>query len=242
MTYLFNTFIFHPFYNGLILLIDFLPFFDAGVVIIIFTIIVKIILLPLSIKASKSQIELKGAEKDLKVIKEKYKNNQEELARQTVDYYRQKKINPFAGILVLIIQLPIVIGLYQVFLKSGLPSINTDILYNFISIPESVNMIFLNLVNISQKSLILAIIAGVTTYLQFSLASKNTQQSSEGEMQGDIVKAMTVQMKYIFPILVIFISYNISGALSIYWITSNIFSIFQEIYIKKKYHQTPVVV
>jgi membrane protein insertase Oxa1/YidC/SpoIIIJ len=61
-------------------------------------------------------------------------------------------------------------------------------------------------------------------------------------MQQDIAKAMAVQMKYFFPIVVTFISYSISGALSLYWITSNVFSIVQEMYIKKKYHQAPPVV
>ena len=72
MTYLFNLLIFQPFYNVFVLLIGWLPFLDAGVIVIIFTIIVKIILLPLSVKASKATIQMKTAEKDLAVIKEKY--------------------------------------------------------------------------------------------------------------------------------------------------------------------------
>ena len=238
---LFNTLIFQPFYNGLVFLIGAFPFFDVGVIVIVFTIIVKVILLPLSIKASKSQLQMKSIEKDLNAIKEKYKNDKEEQAKQTMEYYKVNNINPFAGIFILLIQLPIILGLYRVFLKSGLPTINTSLLYKFVSAPAHVNMIFLNLTDIAQKSLILALIAGVTTYFQISL-SMASQQSTATGTQNDIARAMTTQMKYIFPVLVVFISYSISGALALYWITSNVFSIVQEMWIKKKYHRTPIVI
>lgn len=242
---IFNTVIFQPLYNGLIFLINTLPFVDAGIVVIIFTVIIKVFLLPLSIKASKSQIEMKGVEKDLQILKEKHKDNKELLAQKTIEYYKEKGINPFVGIIILIIQLPIVIGLYQVFIKSGLPEINTTMLYSFVAIPDYVNMMFFNLINIAQKSITLAVIAGITTYFQISLASGSTKDSMNNNQKGlqnDIAKAMSVQMKYIFPIIVTFISYSISGALALYWITSNLFSIGQEIYIKNKYHKTPPVV
>ena len=216
-----------------------LPFFDAGMIIIIFTIIIKFILLPLSIKASKAQIEMKKTEKDLQLIKEKYKDNKEEQSKKTMEYYKENGINPFAGFLILIIQLPILIGLYRIFLKSGLPTINKTMLYPFISAPVAVNMVFLNILNISEKSLFLAIIAGITTYFQISLA--NGTQSSSGT-QGDMAKAMAMQMKYFFPILMTFIAYTISSAIALYLITSNVFAICQEIYIKKKYHKSTIVV
>lgn len=242
MSSFFHLIISQPLYNGLVLLMDLLPFFDAGVIIIIFTIVIKIIILPLSIKASKSQIEMKNAEKDLALIKETYKDNKEEQAKKQFEYYKEKGINPFAGILILIIQLPILIGLYRVFLKSGLPVINTTILYSFVSTPENINMVFLHLINISEKSLILAIIAGLTTYYQISLASMPTTKTEEKASQSDLQKAMAMQMKYFFPVLMTIIAYTISSAVALYLITSNIFAIVQEIYIRRKYHKHTLVV
>lgn len=241
MSNFFHLIISTPLYNGLILLMDLLPFFDAGVIIVIFTIIIKIIILPLSIKASRSQLEMKTAEKDLALIKEKYKDNKEEQSKKQFEYYKEKGINPFAGIFILIIQLPILIGLYRVFLKSGLPVINTALLYSFVSAPTDVNMMFIHLVNISQKSLVLAVIAGITTYLQISLASAPTT-TNEAATQSDLQKAMAMQMKYFFPILMTFIAYTISSAVALYLITSNIFAIVQEMYIRKKYHRHTLVV
>lgn len=239
MLELFHTLISEPLYNGFIFLISSLPFFDAGIIIVIFTIIVKLVLLPLSIKASRAQIEMKNTEKDLQIIKEKYKDNREEQSRKTLEYYKEKGINPFASIFILLIQLPILIGLYHVFIKSGLPQINTSLLYSFVGSPVSVDMVFLSLINISEKSFVLALLAGITTYFQIKLSAAQTVGDAP---QSDLAKAMAVQMKYFFPILMTFIAYTISSAIALYLITSNIFAIGQEIYIKRKYHKAVTVV
>ena len=235
MSKLFNNFFYEPLYNAFIYLFD-LTALDAGLVIVLFTIIIKFVLFPLSIKATKSQMEMKSIEKDLKEIKEKYKDNKEEQTRKTVELYREKNINPFAGIFVLLLQLPIVIALYQVFLKSGLPSIKTDILYKFVSVPSVIDMNFLNIINVSEKSIFLGFIAAVSTYFQIKYSTlenpsdkNNTKQTNE----PDFAKMMQVQMKYGFPVIVFFISWSISSAISIYWITSNLFTIIQEMYIRK---------
>jgi len=237
---MYNAIIFQPFYNGFIFLMNLFPFFDAGVIIIIFTIIIKIIILPLSIKASKAQIEMKSTEKDLQTIKENYKNDKAEQSKKIMEYYKERGINPFASIFILLIQLPILIGLYQVFIKSGLPKINTALLYSFIGSPVAIDMMFFGVLNISEKSIILAILAGITTYFQISHSTGS--QTQTGGTQGDIAKAMAMQMKYFFPILMAFIAYTISSAIAIYFITSNVFAIGQEIYIKKKYHKDVTVV
>ncbi|MFZ2522875.1 MAG: membrane protein insertase YidC [Minisyncoccia bacterium] len=241
MTNLFHTLISTPFYNGLIFLMESLPFFDAGIIIIIFTIIIKLILLPLSIKSSKAQLQMKSSEKDLKVIKEKYKDKTEQ-SQKIMEYYKEHNINPFSGIFILIIQIPILIGLYGVFLKSGLPNINTAILYPFIGIPESINMTFLHFVNISEKSYLLAYIAGATAYLQFAAMNGDKAPQSDGSTQSEMMRAMNINMKFFFPVLIAFIAYTVSSAVALYLITSNIFAIFQEYYIKKKYHKSIVVI
>jgi YidC/Oxa1 family membrane protein insertase len=224
----FSTIISEPLYNGLVYLMSLLPFLDAGVIIIIFTIIIKLILLPLSIKASRAQLQMKSTEKDLLLLKEQHKDNKEEYARKQLEYYREKGINPFSSLLILLIQLPILIGLYLVFLKSGLPVINTEMLYSFVSPPASVNMFFLGLLDISTKSLFLALI--------------NPAPKPGDAPQSDMAKAMSTQMKYVFPVLMTFIGYTVSSGIALYLITSNVFAIVQEIYIRKKYHKSTIVV
>ncbi len=232
----FNTVFYQPLYNGLIYLMGILPFFDAGVIVILFTIIVKLIMFPLSIKATKAQIEMKEIEKDLQKIKEQYPDKQIQ-TQKTIELYKEKNINPFAGFFVLLLQLPIIIALYQIFLKSGLPTINIELLYSFVSAPLSIKMSFLGLIDIAGKSVVLALFAGVSTYFQISYATpitnKDESVKSKPSMQDDVMKMMQTQMKYVFPVLVTFISWSVSAAVSIYWITSNVFTIGQELYIRK---------
>ena len=245
MVSLFHILISNPLYNGLILLIDYLPWLDIGVIVIIFTVLVKLLLLPLSVKATKAQIKLKAAEKDLQVIKEKYTDKSEQSVK-TLEYYKEHGIKPFSSVLILIIQFPILIGLYRIFLKSGLPSINTDILYHFVNVPPPINMMFLSLIDIAGKSFTLALLAGVTSYFQISLSTNVPGpqiKTPPGMPQGtDISKIMAMQMKYFFPLLMVFIAYSVSSAIALYLITSNVFAIIQEVYIRKKYHKGTIVV
>lgn len=233
----FHAVFYAPLYNGLIFLMDLLPSFDAGIVVILFTIIVKFILFPLSIKATRAQIEMKSIEKDLNDIKEKYKDNKELQAQKTIELYKERDINPFAGFFVLLIQLPIIISLYRIFLKSGLPQVNTAILYSFVTAPALVNMSFLGLINISEKNIILALLAGVSTYIQLAYATAPKSKDEQKTNTPDFATTLQSQMKYTFPIIVTFISWSVSGAVSLYWITSNIFTTLQELYMRKHIHK-----
>lgn len=232
----FKAVFYQPLYNGLIYLMDVLPFFDAGVIVVLFTIIVKLIMFPLSIKATRAQIEMKEIEKDLKLIKTQYPDKQIQ-TQKTIELYKEKNINPFAGFFVLLLQLPIIIALYQIFLKSGLPVINMELLYSFVKAPLSIDMSFLGLIDIAGKSMVLALLAGISTYFQIAYATppedKNKNPNDKPTMQEDMMKMMQKQMKYGFPVLVTFISWSVSAAVSIYWITSNLFTIAQELYIRK---------
>ena len=132
-----------------------------------------------------------------------------------------------------LIQIPIIFALYYVFFKG----INFDggLLYSFIHVPEHINMIFLGILDISKKSLVLAILAGVSQYLQAHFMPKPAVSTGDGSsFQESFTKSMSMQMKYIFPFLVAFIAYSISGAVALYWITSNIFAVGQQIYVNKK--------
>ena len=150
----FKTIIYTPLYNILILLLS-VSWIDAGIATVILTVLVKVVLYPLSKKATVTQARMKEKEGELKAIKEKYKDKQEQ-AVKTMEFYKVNNINPFSSILTVIIQIPIIFSLYYIFFQSGLPKINTNILYSFVKVPESVSMIFLGLVDVSQKSIVLA--------------------------------------------------------------------------------------
>ncbi|MFH1472851.1 MAG: YidC/Oxa1 family membrane protein insertase [bacterium] len=237
MSTIYHLVFFNPLYNTLVLLFWVLPWADAGLAVVALTIIVRIIIFPLSKKAILTQVQMASIAPDLKAIKEKYKN-QEEQARKTLALYKERGVNPFSGLLVIIVQLPVIIALYQIFLHAGFPNVDTTILYAFVKVPEYINTTFLGLIDITGKSAILALLAALTTFIQLKI-SMSGQTKPKGNSFGDnLTRSMQTQMKYFFPVLVFFISYKISGVIALYWLTTNIFSIGQELYVRKKIRPT----
>jgi YidC/Oxa1 family membrane protein insertase len=231
ISYLYNNFVFNPLYNGLIYLIDVIPGIDAGIAVIIFTIIVRLILFPISKKAVVTQVKMKEIEPELNRIKREIPDRQQQ-AMAVMDLYKKKGVNPFSSFLFLFIQLPIIFALYKIFMSSGLPEVKESLLYSFVSVP-SIDMNFLGIVDIGSKSIILAIIAAVAQYLQlhFSLSASKPVKSDDPAM--DMAQNMMKNMKYIFPIMVFFISYKIAAVVALYWTISSLFTLGQEIVVRK---------
>lgn len=230
---MYHEYIFRPLYNGLIFLFDTLPWIDAGVAVILFTCIVKLALFPLSRKAIITQARMKEIQPEMDALQKKFKDDKQALSLATFDLYKKKQVNPFSSILLIFIQLPILLALYSIFVRSGLPVVNTELLYSFIQAPI-INMHFLGLFDIAGKSLILSIIAAAAQYYQIKYAVGKTPEKKENAtFQEDFARSMSVQMKYIFPIMVLVISYTTSGVIALYWTVSSLFTLAQEIYVKK---------
>ncbi len=235
----FHDTLYQPLYNALVFLIDVLPGADVGLAVLVLTIVVKLILLPLSEKATATQLAVKRYEKDIEDIKLKFKNDKEGQAQAILKFYREHNINPFSGFLVLFIQLPIVISLYYVFYKGGLPIINTDLLYSFVEAPKVVDMHFLGIWDMASKSILLAFIVGITQFWQMKLSfpplPPRDKNQKEVSMKEELSRSMNLQMRYVMPVITGVIAYSISGAVALYWTTSNIFAIAQELYLRRKF-------
>jgi len=234
-----NTIFYNPLYNGFIFLADIIPSADLGIVIILFTIVIKLALFPFSIKAVKTQQAVKEVEPELKALKEKYKDDKQMQATKTMELYKEKKIKPFSGFLLILIQMPIIFAMYFIFLRGGLPEVNLEILYSFVPAPETLNTMFLGFVDVTSKSVVLALFTGITqfahTRLSMAKMGSSDKKFGEGSMKDDFAKTMKLQMKYVLPVFVTFIAYTLSSAIALYWTTSNIFHILQELYVSKKY-------
>lgn len=244
MYHFFTVVFLQPLYNGLIFLMSLVPNADAGVTIIIFTVIVRIVLYPLSRKSIETQFKMKQVEPEAARIKSAVKDKTEQ-ATKIMELYRRNGLNPLSGFFLLLLQIPIIIALYQVFLRSGLPVLNTDLLYSFTPTPAAVNMHFLGILDISQKSYILAFLAAASQFFQMKLALPPAKPAARGSSPTDaFARSMNVQMRYLFPIMAFFIVYNLSGTIGLYWTTNNIFAILQEWYVRRKLGvgQQPVVV
>jgi len=148
--------------------------------------------------------------------------------------YQKYKINPLSGCLPILIQLPILVALYRVFF-TGLDPQKLNGLYGFIEQPSSLNPIFLGLVDLSQRSIVLAILAGIFMFIQSKmLMPQKALQSTQGtKIAGlDISSLMSHQMVYFMPLITIFIAWNLPAALPLYWIVITLFGIVQQHFTK----------
>lgn len=227
-----NVILYKPLLNALAFFVSIVPGGDIGIAVIILTIVVKTLLFPLSQKSIEGQMKMNLLAPELKKIKEGGLSKEEQ-AKQTFELYKKHKANPFSGCLLILIQIPIIFALYYVFLN-GI-NLENGLLYSFIQVPDKINTTFLGLVDMAEKSLVLALLAGVSQYFQAALIPKQeTKSSSTPSFQENLSKSMQTQMKYVFPFIVAFIAYSVSGAVALYWITSNIFAIGQQIYANNK--------
>ncbi|MDO4691192.1 MAG: YidC/Oxa1 family membrane protein insertase [Fusobacterium sp.] len=179
---------------------------NFGLSIIIVTIIIKILLLPLTIKQDKSMKAMKKLQPQLDEIKKKYANDKQMLNIKTMELYKENKVNPAGGCLPILIQLPILFALFGV-LRSGI-------------VPTDSTFLWMRLVE-PDPFYILPLLNGGISFLQQKLmgTSDNPQMKN---------------MMYMFPIMMIFISYKMPAGLQIYWLTSSLTAVVQQYFIMKK--------
>lgn len=189
---------------------------NFGLAIIGITVLVKLVTLPLTLKQDKSMRAMKNLQPEIDAIKSKHKDDPKMVNQKTMELYQEKKINPAAGCLPLIIQMPILFALFGV--------LRVDAAGNFVYLPEiSGNVTFLWMtMNVPDQFYILPVLNGIFSFLQQKLtgsADTNPQMKN---------------MMYMFPIMMIFISYKMPAGLQVYWVVSSLAGIAQQYWIIKK--------
>lgn len=238
-SYIWHTIFFDPIYNTLIFFIDTVRGGDMGLAIIATVIVVKTILLPLSIKAAKTQKIMREIEPKLRELKETHKEDKQAQAQAMLALYREYNLNPFASIFLIFLQIPIVFALYFSVYSGGgvaLPEVNTDLLYSFVAVPTAVSTMFLGFVDVTGRSIVLALGAGVTQYIFTNMTLPKLaprEADAAPNFKDDFTRNMHVQMKYVMPVLIVFIAYTISAAIALYFFVSNLIAIAQEFYVRK---------
>lgn len=236
---MFQTIFVEPLHNILVLLVDIVPGGDVGIAIILLTILVKLVLAPLHAKAIRGQFEIKQLQPKIDAIKKQFPDKQEQAAK-TFELYKKHKISPLAGCLPILIQLPIILALYRLFLVNF--SADAHPLYSFVASPDVFSTNFLGILELTKRSLGLSIFAGLTQFIQakFSAARMTPPPGSDNSMQANMSRMMGKQMQYILPIFIAFVSYQISAAIALYWSVNNIFTTIQEIIIHRKLEKHPI--
>lgn len=231
---LFNTILYQPLFNALILLYVYLPGHDFGLAVIILTLIIKAVLLPSSVAAIKSQLSLAKMQPKIQAIQEKYKSDKAKQSQAMMEIYKTEKVNPFSGCLPLLLQLPILIALYQVFLKGFSSEILRQTLYGFVPDPGMIVPTFLGVLNLAEPNIYLAILAGVLQYVQIKLSTK--QQARQKAAKGPLANVQN-QMLYFFPVLAVIIIWKLGAIVGLYWVATTIFAIAEQVFVYRKYQQ-----
>lgn len=233
MVYLFQEIFYRPILNFLVFLYNIIPGHDLGVAIILLTIVIKLILHPLSLKSLKSQKELQEVQPKIDTLKEQYKDDKEGLAKATMALYKEHKINPFSSCLPLLIQLPFLFAVYQVF-RDGLAN-RLSLVYSFVYKPEMINAFSFGFLDLSKPNIILAVLAGAAQFWQAkTMMAKQPKKAETNSKQPDMAAMMSKQMLYLMPALTIFIGVSLPGGLTLYWFVLTLLTALQQWFMFRK--------
>jgi YidC/Oxa1 family membrane protein insertase len=172
-----------------------------GLGILVATIIIRLLVLPLMVKQIKSSKKMQELQPELQKIREKYKNDPQKAQQETLVLFQKNNVNPLAGCLPLLVQMPILIAFYHAIIRT--PEIKTHT-FLWMSLGEK------------DPYYILPVIAAVTTYLQSKMMGTAMQNNPQMQM-----------MQVMMPLMILAIAVTLPSALSLYWVYGNLFTIVQ---------------
>jgi len=186
---------------------------NPGLSIILLTLLVQVLIFPLTKKQLESTQKMSRLNPEIKKIQEKYKKNPEKQNKAMQELFQKHNYNPFSGCLPMIIQLPIIIGIFELLKDAELVN----------SIMPQVNFLIWNLVETDSTYILPVIAAGLTFLQQWLTMAKQPQQNQQMKM-----------MMYIFPALILFFSLSFPSGLVIYWIMNSLAMITSNYIINRK--------
>jgi len=218
-----KTILYKPLFNALIFLVFLMPGHSVGLAIIILTIIIRLILLPSSMSATRQQKRMRDLQPEIQALQAKYKDDKQKQSQELMAFYKKNKVNPLGSCLPLLVQLPILLILYYVFIN-GLSTARFDLLYSFTPRPDSLNTFFLGLDLAKPDRFILPVIAGILQFFQSRQLMPPTKSQPGQEMQAMLSK----QMLYLMPVFTVLIAGRLPAALPLYWAITTLFAIVQQ--------------
>ncbi len=246
-----NTLLFEPLLNALIAFYHL--FGNLGAAIISLTISVRLLLLPLTLPSLKTAQKMKDIAPKLEKLKEKYKDDKEALAKAQMDLYKEEGIKPLAGFIPQIVQIVILIALYQAFRQvlgdnGGVEKIN-EFLYPFLQLPKttelSLNFLYLrlsepDLINLFGRKIPGFFVIGaalgqfLSARVMMPAAEKEKEVAKETEdKKDDFSSMMRTQSMYLFPLMTLFIGTRFPSGLVLYWFFFSLSNLAQQFIIQK---------
>ncbi len=231
---------YQPIYNILIFLINATPGRDLGLGIILLTLLIRTILLIPNQKALEAQRKMQDVQPKLDRIREKYKDNQEMIGKETLAVMAEHKVNPMGSCLPLLIQFPVLIALFYV-VQNGLNPDNAYLLYsplqNFDYSKIAVN--FLGILDLTKvNTFVLPIFVGGLQFLQMKLALARNNKKKDAQNQEkpkkNEMEAANGMMLYFMPALIAIFTASAPAGVGIYWSVSTLYGIGQQMVVNAK--------
>lgn len=229
MTYFYHIIFKYPILNLLIYFYQTIAFHDLGLAIIFVTIFIRLLLYPFFHTGAKQQMLMQRIQPHVQRIQQEHKDDREKQAQALMELYKEHGVNPFSSILLLIIQLPILLSLYRIILYT-IPANAFTGLYSFVAAPHTINSMFLGFINLQGKNIWLVLIAAAAQFMQARLA---IWRDPNNKAPLSAAQKMASQMAFIAPVITIVIFYNFPAAVALYWITSSVFSVLQQIVVNR---------
>jgi len=194
---------------------------NYGLAIILFTLLIKVILFPLTRKQYISMAKMQEIQPELKKIQKKYKNDPQRSQKEMMNVYQKHGVNPFAGCLPILVQLPILLALFR----------TLQTFFDPVKHPEFVNIdkaSFLWVGNLGNPDpIILPVLVAVSTFVQQKISMQASGMGGSGEQTQKI-------LLYFMPIFIGYISRSFPAGLALYWVVYSLFGIVEQYLIKKQ--------
>ncbi|MCC5942817.1 MAG: membrane protein insertase YidC [Balneolaceae bacterium] len=201
---------------------------NYGVLIILFGVIIKLILFPLTQKSFKSMAAMKELQPQMKEIQEKYKDDPQKQQKETIALYKRAKVNPLGGCLPMLLQFPILITLFFFFQNSMLIRQQSFLWASDLSAPDYILDLPFTIPFLGDQ------IAGFVLLMS---AAMFLQTKVSGGMSGGAAPSGGPNMKaftYIIPFILLFVFNNFASGLSLYYLVYNVLSVAQQAIINKQ--------
>lgn len=239
MIEIYNQLLFYPIFNLMVYLYNTVAFQDIGLAIIILTIIIKLVLHPLSVKSIRAQKALQDLQPKMEELKKKHKGNPQLLSKQMMELYKNEKVSPASSCIPLLIQFPFLIAVYHVF-RAGFKPESLNMLYGFVHNPASINPIAFGFLNLAERNIPLALLAGIAQYFTSKMLITKRQPRVAGAKDEGITAMMNKQMLFMMPAITVFIGISLPGGLTLYWFLTTVLTGLQQWVIFKQHAKKQV--
>lgn len=220
-----QTIFIQPIVNLLVALYSALPIHDLGLSLILVVILIRIVIFPLSRKAAHTQFAMQKLQPEITRIQKEYKNDREMQTKELLQLYRDHQMNPFSSIVLLFVQLPVLIALYQVFLRIVRDPNLADLLYGFVKSPGMLQTAFLGFVDLAKPNVVLTVLAAGAQFLQTKRISPALPAKEHS--QHSFQTMMARQMLYLGPLLTFFILSSLPSVIGLYWFVTSLWSLLE---------------